>query len=493
MSVLVVVTGGVFVALDMLVKLSAELSAVVGILTGLVVAILFSSLAATRALKPLGVIRQAILHIDPDHHAVQAPDLSKVKIGREVVTSIVLQIYQFASQENSKDLMQHRKEVIQAANVVNHLPLPLFVFNKDLMVTNASNSALEYCKLESSELFGKSLFDSLKLEFPSENTLDAWVRDCQESKVTDTAYWERIHVMSKEDDSLMRQCDIAAYYNRDNASGAEFIVTLFDRTERYNMDDDQLSFVALAVHELRTPITMLRGYIEVLDEELEGKLDAELTSFVSKMEVAAKQLSSFVSNILNVSRIDQNQLSLHLTEKDWAETLRHSIQDAELRAKIRGKHIEVNIAGDLPPVAVDTVSMYEVINNLLENAVKYSGDSEKIIITSARNKDGLVETTVQDFGAGIPSSVLSHLFEKYSRNHRTRSSVSGTGLGLYLSKAIITAHGGQIWASSKEGEGSTFGFTIQPFSNVASELKDNNNEITRNAHGWIKNHSLYRR
>jgi signal transduction histidine kinase len=458
------------------------------------ISIISSSSAANTALDPVKTIWQAVLHIDPDHHTTPAPNLDKLRVGRELVNHVVLQIYQFASQQNSKELIEHRKQVIQAANVVNHLPLPLFVFNKDLVVTNASNSAIEYCMTTSAELFGKSLFDSLRLEFPSEHTLDTWVEECQNSKVTDTAYWERVHVLSKEDDSLIRQCDIAAYYNRDNASGAEFIVTLFDRTERYNQDDEQLNFVALAVHELRTPITMLRGYIEVIEDELKDNLNDEMQQFIVKMGIAARHLSSFVSNILNVARIDHNQLSLHLIEKPWADVLHDSIQDAELRAKTRGKTLEVTVDKDLPTVAVDPVSIYEVLNNLLENALKYSGESTRIIVDSKLNKEGLVETTVQDFGAGIPSSVLPNLFEKFSRNHRTRASVSGTGLGLYLSKAIITAHSGQIWASSKEGEGSTFGFTLQPYANLAGELKDSqNNEITRNAHGWIKNHSLYRR
>lgn len=459
-----------------------------------IIAILLSDAAAKKALSPLHTVWEAVLHVDPDHHTTAAPNLTNLKVGRELVTNIVLQIYQFASQENGKDLMEHRRQVIQSANIVSHMPLPLFVFNKSLIVTNASNSALEYTGASSSDLFGKSLFDTLKLEFSDENTLDAWVIACQENKVTDTAYWERVHVLSKEDDSVIRQCDIAAYYNRDNASGAEFIVTLFDRTARYNLEDDQLSFVSMAVHELRTPITMLRGYIEVIDEELKDKLDDEMKQFVVKMGIAAKNLSSFVSNILNVARIDHNQLSLHLIEKPWQETLKESLVDAELRAKIRGKNIELSVEDNLPTVAVDQVSIYEVLNNLLENAIKYSGESTRIIVKSGIDKEGLIETTIQDFGAGIPASVLPSLFEKFSRNHRTRASVSGTGLGLYLSKAIITAHGGQIWASSKEGEGSTFGFTIQPYANMAKELEGTQNkEITRNAHGWIKNHSLYRR
>lgn len=461
---------------------------------GLITAIITSGISAGVSLSPLETVWQAVLHIDQKHQGTTAPNLEKLKIGRELVTNTTLQIYQFASQQNSSELIEHRKEISQAANIVNNLPLPLFVFNKEQVITNASRSALDYCKLESAELFGKPLFDALHLEFSSEHTLETWIADCQQNKVTDTAYWERVHVLNRDDNSLARQCDIAAYYSKDNPSGTEFIVTLFDRSEQYNHDDDEFSFVSLAVHELRTPITMLRGYIEVFEEEVSDNLNDELKSFMLNMEASAKRLSIFVSNILNVARIEQNQLALHLIEERWSDVLEASIADGELRARVRGKTIEYNIDKNLPTVAVDRVSIYEVINNLLENAVKYGGESEKIIVSSSKDQDGNVQTTIQDFGVGIPTSVIPTLFEKFSRNHRTRSEVSGTGLGLYLSKSIINAHGGQIWASSKEGQGSTFGFTLIPYDKLSDEQRvAGNKEITRSANGWIKNHSLYRR
>jgi len=164
-----------------------------------------------------------------------------------------------------------------------------------------------------------------------------------------------------------------------------------------------------------------------------------------------------------------------------------------LRAKVRGITLQLTVAPDLPKVGVDRLSVTEVINNLIDNAIKYSGTSKTIKIDSHLTQDGLVETTVQDFGVGIPSSIMPNLFSKFYRDHRNRAQIGGTGLGLYLSKAIVTAHGGNIWVRSKEGEGSTFSFTLQPYDRLADEQKNGNNELVRGAHGWIKNHSLYRR
>lgn len=442
-------------------------------------------------LKPFHALWQAILHVAPDTNSVPAPNVQKLRMGRELVTSLAARVYQFASQQDSAGLVEHRTAVLQAVNVVNHFPLPIFACNKDQQVTNASESALNYVGVQSSELFGKPLFDNLFLDFSGDTTLQQWITECQASKAIDQAYWQRVKVRQR-DGKTTRQCDIAAYYNRDNPSGTEFIVTLFDHTESYQQDDQSLSFVALAVHELRTPLTMLRGYVEVFEEELANKLNPELTDYLYKMRLSADQLAAFVNNILNVVKVEANQLSLRLVEGDWEHILRAAATSMQLRAQVLGKIITFQVAPNLPKVAVDPVSMSEVVNNLLDNALKYSGSSQNVNVTVGVNQEGFVETTVQDFGVGIPASVLPNLFEKFYRNHRTRAQVGGTGLGLYLSKALVNAHGGQIWVKSKEGEGTTFGFTLKPYA-VAEAKERADEELVHQAHGWIKNHSYNRR
>ncbi len=479
--------------LNLFTNIRGILSIGIGALVAITISIFLSSKGAKYALEPLFNIWLAILHVAPNHTAdAPAPEIEYVKVGKDLIASLIPQIYQLASQEDTKSLVEHRTTMIQSANIVSHLPLPLFVFNKQQVVVSASDTAMEYFKVDSAHLFGKPLYETLNFEFSNEHTLEEWVIDCQKNKVTDTAFWQRVHV--RLPDSELRQCDIAAYYNRDNPSGSEYIVTLFDHTKQYDQDDKDISFIALAVHELRTPLTMLRGYIEVFQEELEGKLDPELAGFMQKMIVSAQQLGAFFNNILNVARVEQNQLVLKLNQDNWQEILSAACQELNLRATVHNRKLSLNIASDLPPVAVDKVSIIEVINNLIDNAIKYSEDGGTITIDSRLNKEGYIQTTVMDHGTGIPIGVIPNLFDKFYRNHRTSNQVGGTGLGLYICKSIVSAHGGEIWVQSHEGEGSTFGFTILPASKLAAELKAGNNDgIVRNAHGWIKNHSLYRR
>jgi len=183
---------------------------------------------------------------------------------------------------------------------------------------------------------------------------------------------------------------------------------------------------------------------------------------------------------------------LKLQQYKWPDIINYAVADLNLRAKVNDKYIEVHTADDLPTVAVDRISIHEVLNNLVDNAIKYSGDSEKIVISSTLNADGMVEVSIQDFGIGIPKSVMPDLFQKFYRSHKSRIQVGGTGLGLYLSKALVKAHGGNIWVRSVEGEGSTFTFTLEPFDQVKHQQNKDQDGIMRGAHGWIKNHTLNR-
>ena len=481
-----------------------SLVAVVLVFTIIIVISLFIAEFLTRTvLEPVDVLKRAIMHVAPNqanNPTTSPPNLEAIKTGRELITNLALQVYQLASHDSQQQANEakpeaaesQRSSIIQAVNVVNHLPLPLFVLNKQRQITHASQLGIEYCGLTTAQLFGSNLEDTIRLTFPGEQTLSDWFDECQNNKVTSTSYWERVAV--KLPDQSIKKCDVSAQYNRENPSGSEFIITFFDRTEQYNEDDEALGFVALAAHELRTPLTMLRGYIEVFEDELSPQVDKEHQDFMRKMRVAASQLTIFVNNILNVARVEKNQLMMNLREANWPETLNKILDDMDIRAHMHSITIERNIDPNIPTVGIDTVSIYEVVANLVDNAIKYSKGSKKIIVSSRLDSNGAVETTVQDFGVGIPSSVTSNLFEKFYRNHRTRGKIGGTGLGLYLTKAIISAHDGHVWVQSKEGEGSTFGFSVIPYSQLSEELKQpGNKDIVRQSHGWVKNHSMYRR
>lgn len=461
---------------------------------GLALAIILVFKVSNYVLQPLQAIWQTVLHLNPTEHGITAPKLEEINLGRELVTNLASQIHQLYDLNRDADA-QEKAKVQQLSNnfVAQNLPLPLLILDHSQTVIYVNDAAAKYIGTPANELIGKNVYMIMDMAFPSDDTFDAWLKKVQVSSATATNTWERVRLNVRDNHPTLL-FDLAAYYNRDNADKIETFMVLFDHTKQYSQDEQAVSFIALSVHELRTPLTLLRGYIEVFQNEMSAGANPEMQDFMIKMRASAEQLTAFVNNILNVARVDNDQLQLQLQESDWDTILKSAIDGISLRAKVRGITLECVSMPNLPKVGVDSLSIREVINNLIDNAIKYSGDSKVIKIEAHLTKDGLVETTVQDFGLGISTSIVPNLFTKFYRDHRNRSQIGGTGLGLYLCKAIVTAHGGNIWVRSKPGEGSTFGFTLLPFTSLTEELKlSGNNEIVRSAHGWIKNHSLYRK
>ncbi len=470
------------------------ISLIAAVVLGTIMTLTVSMVATDLALQPLQAVWQAVMHIAPQGDNVAAPDLKKVVVGRELVASLTAQMYQLATVvEQTRGAAAKQSASLKANFVASNLPLPLVVLNAEQTIVYANGLAGEYLGRHADDVIGQHVDSVLPMLFPSEQTFNAWLEKVRDSNVTAHEYWERVRI-NVNDNTPMHLFDLAAYYNKSNTSGYETMLILFDHTKAYSQDDQAISLIALGVHELRTPLALLRGYIEAFDEETRGKLDPQLAGFMAKMKATAQQLTAFVNNILNVARVDNDQLTLKLHEEDWPKVLQEAVDMMSLRAQVRGIQLKVSIADALPTVGADRISMQEVIDNLIDNAIKYSGNSKEITIATHLNEQGYVETSVQDWGVGIPTAVLPNLFTKFYRDHRNRAQIGGTGLGLYLSKAIVSAHGGNIWVRSKEGQGSTFSFTLLPYARLADEVKNSaNKEIARTAHGWIKNHSLYRR
>lgn len=455
------------------------------------------------AIAPLETVQKLLSYADNSAVQSQAPDLEKSKLGKELLEAMSRQIYSLASastapantdtiaaQPIAPTTIQPQAVQNSQNRIIDELSAPIIGMNGGNQVTVANKAALDY--FGDTAMVGKSIDDVLHLSFQGGNSLEQWLNDATQSSVTATQSWERVRHSTGDEDENIKQFDMIASYSKNSSTGTDTLLAIYDKTTRYGLDDQELSLVALAVHELRTPLTVMRGYVEVFQDELGPTLTPELKDFMHKMQASTQQLTAFVGNILNVARVEENQLVLTLREGNWAEILKNATDDLQLRAQVHGINISLSVAENLPTVGVDKISAHEIINNLVDNAIKYSNGKDSIVITAKINDEGIVETSVQDFGVGIPTSVMGTLFQKYHRSHKSRTQVGGTGLGLYLCKALVGAHGGNIWVRSKENEGSIFSFTLLPYSQLTAEQISGEDGIVRGAHGWIKNHSLYR-
>lgn len=474
----------------------AELIVLVLLIASLVFPFCAISLINFFYTQPLRFAWQAVLYITPSSNSVPAPAVHKVHYGRELIAHLTNHIYQLADGGAALNATPKVSVGDISQNfIANNLPLPLIVLDKNDSVVFTNKSLQDLAGITSSEINTENINNSLDLSFENEHTLQKWLEYVKKSEVTTTQIWERVKLITYSDEKNKHTAllDLVAYYNKDNPSGYETMLVFIDRTKLYEQDDQAINFVALAVHELRTPLTMLRGYIEALEEDLRDTVTPELQGFLHKTQASAAQLATFVNNILNVAQLEDDKMSLTIQEEDWGKALENTIEDLKIRALVRGITLKTEIAKDLPLAGIDNISMYGVVSNLVDNAIKYSGTSKEVLI-KARLNNGVIETTVKDYGVGIPGNTVEHIFDKYYRDHHNRAQVGGTGLGLYLANNIIKAHGGTIWVHSQEGKGSTFGFTLLPYEKLAQDKKSTDNkDITRNAHGWIKNHTMYRR
>jgi len=446
-----------------------------------------ASLAGGRLLvMPLKQIDSALNHVQAGPSQQPAPDIS------QGAGEAVQQIYELAAGARKLTANIDGQRLFLTA-AIDLLPIGVLIFDHEQNLKFINQNGAKLLNHPPKDLQALPISKVLDWLFQTDEDYGVWLERARSHKIKDQHFWERVSVVRTDGERVIG--DVAASYEKNQSDGIETVVVFMDRTAQYVADQSQLDFVAVAAHELRGPITVIRGYLDVFNEEMSKVFNVEQRALLQKMTVSAEMLSLYVNNILNVARLDQQALKLHVIKADWRDIVKEAYAELFLRAQARGRVLKLDMPATISPVGVDRVSVLEVINNLVDNAIKYSDEGGEIII-KVREHDGLVETTVQDFGIGIPQAVVGNLFKKFYRSHKTRRGVSGTGLGLYLSKAITDAHGGNIWVRSTEGQGSTFGFDLPTYDTIADTLKAGDGQgedIKRSSRGWIKNHAMYRR
>ncbi|MEW6605175.1 MAG: ATP-binding protein [Thermoproteota archaeon] len=229
---------------------------------------------------------------------------------------------------------------------------------------------------------------------------------------------------------------------------------LYERLEAH--DRMQKEFINIAAHELRTPIQPIIGLAEMLEEEFAtGAEESKITKEDLDLLVRnAKRLEYLAQSILEVSRIESNSFNLNREKFDIGDKIRDLIADMKILTRMSDQ-VQVKIAIAEPIlVEADRTRVYEVISNLVRNAIKFT--DEGTITVKVEKLDGEAMIEVKDSGKGIDPDIMPKLFTKF-----VTKSNQGTGLGLFVSKKIVEAHGGRIWAkNNKDGKGATFSFTL---------------------------------
>lgn len=216
-------------------------------------------------------------------------------------------------------------------------------------------------------------------------------------------------------------------------------------------------FLGIASHELRTPLTSLKGFSHILELKLQQDGNAESLGLLSKMNNQIDKLSTLVLELLDVTKIENGQLDFVIERFDFSELVKE-IGD-EMQRTTQSHQINVD-TGEQTIISGDRNRIGQVIINFISNAIKYSPDANKILVSS-RKEENQVKLSVQDFGIGIPEESLPHIFERFFRVPGQRmQTFPGLGLGLFISEQVIRRHNGKFEVTSAEGKGSTFSFIL---------------------------------
>lgn len=433
--------------------------------------------------EPMKDLSNALTHVAGEPTVTTPPNPNSRRYAKSGLKQMLELIYELGAQKGE----------VAPTSKTDPTSVALQALNNTIcgMIVLSSKGAVQYANSKAPVHLDKDGVTVNELLFDEHDPLEAWLRDCEENAVHAERTWPRIANMLPGEEGR-RIFDVFATYEK--GSTAEVVLVLVDRTGEYAPEEEDLDFIAFAAHELRGPITVIRGYLDVLNDEIGENLKDDQVELIKRLIVSANRLSSYVNNILNASRYDRRHLKVYLREEKLDAIYDTIADDMQLRAVSQGRLLAVAFPSDLPTIAADRGSIGEVLGNLIDNAIKYSNEGGAVNVTAGVVGD-FVEVSVEDHGIGMPGNVVSNLFHKFYRSHRSRETVAGTGIGLYISKAIVESHGGTISVRSTEGQGSVFTFSLPVYSTVAEKLQknDNSNEnLIERGGGWIKNHSMFR-
>jgi PAS domain S-box-containing protein len=236
-----------------------------------------------------------------------------------------------------------------------------------------------------------------------------------------------------------------------------FTGIVMEITEQKEDEQRKNDFIAMVSHELKTPLTSMKGYVQVMLTKLRQREDAFGTGMLEKANIQIAKMTNMINGFLNISRLESGKIHINLQEFDLADLIREAKEES--LATI-ATHNLIFSEVETTNVKADRDKIAQVLHNLISNAVKYSPSSSTIYIV-VRSAEGKVKVSIKDEGIGIKSDDLPRIFERYYRvEDNITTSISGFGIGLYLCAEIIHRHHGDIWVESELGKGSVFSFTL---------------------------------
>lgn len=366
---------------------------------------------------------------------------------------------------------KHSEELIRT--VAHSSPLGIFIMQDDkLQYTN-----LQFQKLtgyRERELLGRELLSLVAAE-DSDVVKSSTIFTLQEKNPYPCEY--RILNKTGQIKWVLQTVSPIHYQGKEAILGNLMDITERKYLERKVIEYEELSkmksdLLATVSHELRTPLATIKGYSTMMLDYFSKLSSYEKRDYLKSIDNSTDRLAILVDNLLDTSRMEAGLLKLQKASTSLTKLIRRVATEASIRANQH--HIMTMLAKKLPMVNIDAKRIRQVLDNLIDNAVKYSQPGTEVLISS-RQVGQEILVSVADQGSGIPAEELTNIFDRmYRIEQRLSSGVEGIGLGLYICQRLVEAHGGRIWVESQLGKGSTVYFTL-PIDNTAKEVKPGRN------------------
>lgn len=227
------------------------------------------------------------------------------------------------------------------------------------------------------------------------------------------------------------------------------------------LDETKDEFISMASHQLRTPLTSVKGYLSMVLEGDVGKVSGPQRKMIEQAFVSSQRMVYLIADLLNVSRLKTGKFVIEPKATNLAEVVEGEVEQLQDTAKARELKLSFDKPKEFPTLMLDETKIRQVIMNFIDNAIYYTPPGGKIEV-NLENRGKTVECRVKDTGIGVPKAEQHNLFNKFYRaNNARKARPDGTGLGLFMAKKVIIAQGGAVIFDSQEGKGSTFGFSFE--------------------------------
>lgn len=353
-------------------------------------------------------------------------------------------------------IAQRTKELVESeiflSSIIQTVRESLLVLSPDFKVLSANNHFLKTFKVTSEETVGKILYELGNNQWNIPALKELLIKILPTSNpVID---FEVEHTFPHIGKRLML---LNAYrIEFDGSYKDRILLAIEDISEKREMERRKDDFLSIASHELKTPLTTIKGLVQLLQRMSSGGITEKFLDTLGKVSLHVDKLNNLITELLDTSKIQSGNIELHTEPFNVDHFLKETIDNLVFTTP----HYNISVEGSTDAIVMgDELQLSQVVNNLISNAVKYAPDSEKIEVYISK-VGNYVKISITDYGMGISSQDKSKIFDRFFRVGDIQKKFPGLGIGLYISKEIVSNHKGTLWVESEIGKGSTFSFTL---------------------------------